>query len=407
MKKQNRRVAIFGIIIILVVFFFYFMLFGRVTPKGSYIIENLDLIGSPQALSISGDTAIPPESSRSYKLIFDTRSICYGDYQTDVDWDSENIGNGILIDIKQPNQNPSIQGAYYSSVSFITPKLDSGIDLQMVYIIARYACNKGSGEERIKVTVASQCYNQCSKVEQKTCIDSRSNHECISKNGCLVWGGVGYAQPDYVCKDGNFIVKQVCNFGERVCINSKQFKECRSDGLYYGEIYCRSDNYNTQYCTGAGRCVECSETSQCSSEKECINNVCRIKEEIKKCEPKEVECGGWSNCLNDKQDRVCSDTCNSFSKEQECSEDNSEDEDRIIIGCKLNSDCKVGFKCSKNNCIKDVVKCTKFQTLKDNKCSFSADEFFSDTTVIVSSITGFILLIVIIFLVFMPKKRRK
>lgn len=53
------------------------------------------------------------------------------------------------------------------------------------------------------------------------------------------------------------------------------------------------------------------------------------------------------------------------------------------------------------------LKCTKFQTLKDGSCKFSFEKFVKDTTVLVSFITGFVLLIIIIFLVFLPKKGRR
>lgn len=81
------------------------------------------------------------------------------------------------------------------------------------------------------------------------------------------------------------------------------------------------------------------------------------------------------------------------------------------LQCKINEELKI-FN-DKNNCAyskcvkKTLAKCSKFQTLKDNSCKFDFEKFAKDKIVITSFITGFVLLIVIIFIMFMPKKRRK
>ena len=83
------------------------------------------------------------------------------------------------------------------------------------------------------------------------------------------------------------------------------------------------------------------------------------------------------------------------------------------IECKKNEELKI-FKdnnnCDYTKCVLKIlpkIECTKFQSLKSGKCIFDFNKFIKNTTVLVSLITGFILLIVIIFLVFLPKKGRR
>lgn len=201
---------------------------------------------------------------------------------------------------------------------------------------------------------------------------------------------------------GNFV--DDCKLGKcsvsnnnAVCITSSTKLADGENCISLGDSVCQSGNCIVTTCSSEKRDNGdgCFEDNDCSSNI-CLKNLCREKELPPKTELTEDEKDNSLKGKTCKSNLYCDNgdimiPCNKgvYGDEKKCLDD--EKDDRIIV--------------------KDRTKksggCTKFQTVKDNKCSFNASKFFKDKTVLVSLITGFVFVVSIIFIISIPKKKKR
>jgi len=303
------------------------------------------------------------------------------------------------------------------------------------------------------------------------CVDSDSGRcqdvDSNCKNAPVVYNCLylGIPENEAVCMpDSNNLCLEPININNIYYCDIDKTQNCGSLGCSNGKCNIGETTCESPYVKYNGKCeiIACGILgNNCPSDSNCINDgtpsaYCKNQDSCKKiegqlCNPTKLslssykdECekldlirdGFTENVEECEKDivlcvQIAGTLCNSITKELKAYNDGCERTELTtqgfiddlsfckVVGCPLASEslnCTVNEElkiktnsegCQYTECVPETIKCNKFQTLKEGSCTFSFEKFFKDTTVLVSLITGFIFIVVIIFIIAMPKRRRR